>query len=176
MNIFATNQDPIIAARELCDQHVRSKMMIESAIMLQHCFDDNTLRGAPYTKSGKARKSGKGYANHPCSVWVRKTKANYMWLVDHALEMFNERDYRWPGSPFHFTHTFIDWCKKSAHLSNVSKGPLTPFAIAINEQSACRQIKNFHKLTAIRQYQLYIQHDKEFATWTKRKKPSWMNN
>ena len=176
MNIFATNQDPIIAARELCDQHVRSKMMIESAIMLQHCFENVILEIAPRTKSGNIRKSGKGYASHPCSVWVRQSTANYMWLVDHTLEMFNERDYRWPGSEPHFTHTFIKWCKNYSHLSNNHKGPLTPFAVAINNESACQQIKNFTQLPVIRQYQLYIQYDKEFATWTRRKKPKWMNN
>lgn len=60
MNIFCTNEDPIISAQELCDKHVRSKMQIESAILLQHCFIEQVLLGAPKTKSGKVRKFGKG--------------------------------------------------------------------------------------------------------------------
>ena len=39
MNIFCTDNDPDIAAFDLCDQHVRSKMQIEGAIMLAHAFD-----------------------------------------------------------------------------------------------------------------------------------------
>jgi len=46
MNIFVTNEDPIIAARELCDKHVRSKMQIESAIRLKNCFTNNQLQGS----------------------------------------------------------------------------------------------------------------------------------
>ena len=82
-------------------------MQIESAIMLQHCFDNKVLEDAPKTKAGKFRKAGKGYANHPCSIWVRESKANFEWLVEHALEMFEERMYRWPSSVENFTKNFI---------------------------------------------------------------------
>lgn len=174
MNIFVTNNDPIIASQELCDQHCRSKMQIESAILLQHCFDNQTLLQAPHTKKGTPRKAGKGYFNHPCAVWVRESKQNFLWLVDHALEMFNERNYRWPNSTEHFTKSFIVWCK-----ANVDKTPyckhndLTPFAIAINEQSNCRKISGFDSFSTTKKYQLYIKLDKPFATWTNRSKPEW---
>ena len=174
MNIFVTNPDPVIAAQELCDQHCRSKMQIESAIMLQHCFDNKVLEDAPKTKTGKSRKAGKGYANHPCSVWVRESKANFEWLVEHALEMFNERDFRWPSSAAHFTKTFILWCKHNIDKVVHCKGNiLTPFAVAINPESKCKQIEDFDKLSVFEKYHLYIKMDKDFATWTKRLRPSW---
>ena len=174
MNIFCTNDDPIISAQELCDQHCRSKMQIESAILLQHCFSNETLKFAPPTKKGTPRKSGKGYFNHPCSVWTRESKANFEWLVEHALEMFNERDYRWPKSSAHFTKTFIQWCKDNVDKADHCKDTkLTPFAIAINPESKCKQIKGFEQLPTVDKYKLYIQHDKPFATWSKRFKPSW---
>ncbi len=68
MNIFVTNDDPVLAARDLCDQHVRSKMQIEGAIMLAHAFPQELLDhpSTPRTQSGKPRKSGKGYAKHQC--------------------------------------------------------------------------------------------------------------
>jgi hypothetical protein len=174
MNIFCTNNDPIISAQELCDQHCRSKMQIESAILLQHCFSNQVLLSAPPTKKGTPRKSGKGYFNHPCAVWVRESKANFMWLCDHALEMFNERDYRWPTSTEHFTKTFITWCK--SNVSSVSlclKAELTPFAVAINPETNCRKIIGFDQLSTIDKYKQYIRLDKPFATWTKRSKPDW---
>lgn len=173
MNIFATNENPVIAAQELCDQHTRSKMQIESAIMLQHCFDNRVLEEAPRTKAGKVRRSGKGYYNHPCSVWVRETTENYMWLVEHALEMFNERNYRWPGSAPHFTLEFIQWCKQNVNKTSNKKGKLTPFAVAINSESKCRLIKGFGKMPVLEQYRHYIKEDKPFASWTRRSKPSW---
>lgn len=173
MNIFVTNPNPIVSARELCDQHTRSKLQIESAIMLQHCFDNKVLEQAPRTKTGKVRKSGKGYYNHPCSVWVRETTENYMWLVEHALEMFNERDYRWPGSAPHFTLEFIQWCKQNVNKTNNKKGNLTPFVVAVNPESRCKSVKGFEKMSVFERYQLYVKHDKDFATWTRRIKPNW---
>jgi hypothetical protein len=175
MNIFVTNADPIVAAQELCDQHCRSKMQIESAILLQHCFDNNTLLSAPPTKKGAPRKAGKGYYNHPCSVWVRESKENFIWLVEHALEMFNERDFRWPQSVAHFTKSFIEWCKENVNKVSACKGnKLTPFAVAINKEMNCRTaVKNFDHLPVTEKYRLYIQLDKPFATWTTRSKPSW---
>lgn len=175
MNIFVTNTNPIIAARELCDQHCRSKMQIESAILLQHCFDNQTLLSAPPTKKGTPRKAGKGYFNHPCAVWVRESKQNFEWLVAHALEMFNERDRRWPKSAPHFTKTFIQWCgdniDKTLHCKGIS---LTPFAIAINQESNCRKnVAGFDSIPVTEQYQWYIKMDKPFATWTNGSKPSW---
>ena len=43
MNIFVTDDDPIVSAHNLCDQHVRSKMQIEGAIMLAHAFPQDVL-------------------------------------------------------------------------------------------------------------------------------------
>jgi len=149
-------------------------MQIESAILLQHCFSNETLKSAPPTKKGTPRKSGKGYFNHPCSVWTRESKANFQWLVEHALEMFNERDYRWPSSSAHFTKTFIEWCRdnidKTAHCKETK---LTPFAVAINPESKCKTVPGFDKMSIQEKYQHYIKLDKDFATWSKRSKPSW---
>ena len=174
MNIFVTNPDPIIAAQELCDQHCRSKMQIESAIMLQHCFNNKVLEDAPKTKTGKTRKAGKGYYNHPCSIWVRESMGNFLWLVKHALEMFHERDFRWPGSPSHFTREFILWCHNNMErVVHCKMQSLTPFAVAINPESKCKQVKGFDKLSVYEKYHLYIKMDKRFATWTKRNPPAW---
>ena len=149
-------------------------MQIESAILLQHCFSNETLKSAPPTKKDTPRKSGKGYFNHPCSVWTRESKANFQWLVEHALEMFNERDYRWPSSSEHFTKTFIEWCRDNVDKTAHCKGTkLTPFAIAINSESKCKTVTGFDKMSIQEKYQQYIKLDKDFATWTARSKPSW---
>lgn len=175
MNIFCTDNDPILAARDLCDKHLRSKMIIESGIMLAHAFPQEVLNhpSTPRTKTGKPRKSGKGYYNHQCSVWVRESRANFMWLVEHALEMFSERMYRWPSSDEHFTKQFIKWCASNINNTTLKGESLTPFVTAINKNCKCRAIPNFDKLSVIEQYREYIKVDKGFATWTKRSKPDW---
>ena len=175
MNIFVTSEDPIVAAQELCDKHVRSKMQIESAIMLQNCFTNEQLQSpkCPRSKTGKPRKAGKGYSKHQCTLWAMASRANYMWLVDHALEMFNERDYRWPESNPHFTKEFIQWCKDNKDSTIHNNNKPTPFVVAISKDSNCRQTKNFDNLPVTEQYKQYIIQDKPFATWTKRTKPNW---
>jgi hypothetical protein len=174
MNIFVTNTDPKIAAQELCDKHVRSKMIIESAIMLQHCFTTEQLLKAPYTKSGKPRKSGKGYYKHICSIWTRESRDNFLWLIHHALEMEKERHYRWPDSSNHFTVEFIKWCLQNKDKTTHTSNKQTPFVYAINSNSKCFSLPEFNSSNVVQKYQLYISYDKSFATWTKRTKPAWL--
>jgi hypothetical protein len=178
MNIFVTNEDPVLAARDLCDKHVRSKMQIEGAIMLAHAFPQEVLDhpSTPKTKTGRSRKSGKGYSKHQCSIWARESKDNFMWLTNHTLEQFSERMYRWPNSTEHFTKDFIVWCSKNLHNTTIQKSSLTPFAVAISDDCICRKIiPNFNNLSVVDQYRAYIIYDKDFATWTRRESPSWYN-
>ena len=175
MNIFVTDDDPIVSTYNLCDQHVRSKMQIEGAIMLAHAFPQEVLDhpSTPRTSTGKPRRRGKGYFNHQCSIWARETKDNFKWLVDHTLEMFTERMYRWPESKVHFTKTFIEWCGKNIHNTIMSKTGLTNYAVAISDDCDCRKVKGFDNLSTIDKYREYIRHDKDFATWTLRWRPTW---
>jgi hypothetical protein len=178
MNIFVTDSNPIIAAHNLCDQHVRSKMQIEGAIMLAHAFPQEVLNhpSTPRTQKGTPRKSGKGYAKHQCSIWARESIENFRWLVDHTLEMFTERMLRWPTAAEHFTHQFIKWCKDNIHNTTITKTELTPYVVAFKSDSICLTVPNFNKLSAIDQYRKYIIHDKKFATWTYRKSPEWFTS
>jgi hypothetical protein len=153
-------------------------MQVEGSIMLAHAFTQEVLNhpSTPRTSTGKPRKSGKGYFKHQCSIWARETQDNFMWLVEHTLEQFNERMFRWPDSKEHFTKEFILWCKDNLHNTTITKTGLTEFAIAINESCNCRKLPNFSDLSTVDQYRAYIIHDKPFAEWTKRPKPVWFNN
>lgn len=175
MNIFAIYSDPILSAMHLPDEYVKSKMIIESAIMLQHCFTPERLAAddCPRTKSGNPRKSGKGYFNHPSSQWVRESSNNMYWLVHHAKEMCKERARRFPGAVPHFTELFIDWCGRNIEESVIPRGLLTPFKGVFTKGSTCLEIEGFNKKHVCEQYRLYIKHDKPFATWTGRDRPEW---
>ena len=50
MNIFVVDEDPEIAARQLCDKHV-VKMILESAQMLCTVALEHGYEGAPYKKA-----------------------------------------------------------------------------------------------------------------------------
>jgi hypothetical protein len=87
--------------------------------------------------------------------------------------MFTERMYRWPDSKEHFTKTFIKWCGKNIHNTIMSKTGLTSYAVAISDDCDCRKVENFDNLSTIDKYREYIRHDKDFATWTLRWRPTW---
>lgn len=171
MNIFVTDEDPYEAAKSLCDKHV-SKMVVETAQMLANCFTLETLASpdCPRTQKGDARKHG--YANHPCTVWTTKSKSNMMWLIRHGIAMAREKKYRTDKE--HFSGQFIHWCLLNIHRADVPAGPLTEFAIAINQDQKCRTHPEFEKLSVVDKYREYYNYDKSYmAKWTKREQPEW---
>ena len=72
MNIFVTHLDPVKCAQNLDDKRV-IKMILESAQMLSTSINVSGGKG-PYKTT---------HVNHPCSVWVRSSNANYYWLLNH---------------------------------------------------------------------------------------------
>jgi len=100
MNIFYINEDPIIAARELADDHVR-KMQIESA---QMCCTAHWETGneAPYKRAHK---------NHPSTIWTRQSIQHYNWLVKHGLEICEEFKKRYGKE--HATKKVLEWCQNN---------------------------------------------------------------
>lgn len=173
MNIFVLDNDPMVAAQLMCDIHT-NKMIVESAQMLANCFTPESLVNAPRSQKGNVRKHS--YFNHPCSIWARETYNNYQWLVDHAYGLIQERKYRNPDARPHFTEEFITWCDCNIPDNlDSDKDELTPFAIAISDDSKCMHHNNFYTASTVRKYQMYYKYDKkEFAKWTRRDKPSFM--
>ncbi len=96
MNIFYINEDPIIAARDLADDHIR-KMQIESA---QMCCTAHWETGgeAPYKRAHK---------NHPSTIWTRQSIQHYRWLVKHGLEVCYEFTKRYGKK--HKTQDVLEW-------------------------------------------------------------------
>lgn len=111
MNIFYINEDPIIAAQELADDHIR-KMQIESA---QMCCTAHWETGneAPYKRAHK---------NHPSTIWTRQSIQHYKWLVEHGLEICNEFTKRYGKR--HKTQDVLEWCK--ANLPNLPDAGFIP--------------------------------------------------
>jgi hypothetical protein len=83
MNIFASSDCPIESARFLDNKRV-IKMILESAQMLSTAI---IFHGgiAPYKRT---------HVNHPCSIWTRQNRANYLWLYNHyyaLCKVYTER-------------------------------------------------------------------------------------
>ena len=86
MNIFFLSADPEECARLHVDKHV-VKMIIEYLQLLcSAIWMVNPERNPPYRLTHK---------NHPCSIWVRQCKLNWLWLQALALELCAEYTYRY---------------------------------------------------------------------------------
>lgn len=73
MNLFATNNDPKIAAFDLDDRRGR-KMILESAqILATNLQLRNKFIGYKMT-----------HANHPVTVWARQSRQHIEWLVEYS--------------------------------------------------------------------------------------------
>jgi len=162
MNIFAVDNSPIVAARSLCDEHVR-KMIVESSQMLSLAYSLERLaeEDCPRTQKGTARKHT--HRNHPCSKWTLTSMCNWQWLLDHVGALCGEFEYRF--DKVHFTQTFVEWLQ--THPPTLPAQPLTQFVQAIKDQE-------LHRPNPIDAYRLYYCVEKSrFATWTKRQPPVW---
>lgn len=153
MNIFALSTNPKLAARYHCDKHL-SKMLLESVQMLS---TTNALLGLshPYRKT---------HQNHPCTIWVRQSLSNYMWLVDLAYYLEEERQYRRGPKPVHKSILVLDKMRFPSERKLPDIG-LTKFA----------QAMPWFLITGnpIASYRDYY-HFKDFEMkWTRRGTPSW---
>lgn len=152
MNIFVLDKDPKMAARNLCNKHV-SRMPLESAQMLCTAFPIDVT--TPYRRT---------HVNHPCSKWTRASSDNYVWHVEHALEICNEYTRRYDRR--HASQDVIEWCHK--HMPNLPNTGVSQFAVAIKDQA-------YHDPDPVIAYRAYYIGEKyRFAKWAPRSDPpSW---
>jgi hypothetical protein len=157
MNIFILDKDPKIAAQMHCDKHV-PKMILETAQMMStahHIY--NTPEAALVYK--------KAHVNHPCTIWIRESVANYEW----AWHLFNNLNLEFV---MRRNKTHESWKKLASILGTVpvgmpSKG-LTPFAQAMPDE--------YKRADAVEAYRAYYKGAKAgFAKWEwpNAKKPEW---
>ena len=153
MNIFVLDENPTIAAKYHCDIHV-NKLTIESCQMLSAAMH---LTGGigPYKLA---------YKNHPCTIWVRQTRANFLWQCKHLealLQEYTER-YGKVHACARFLNTFY------SYADNISDGPLT-------EHPKCMPdyCKTDSVVESYRNY--YVKEKSYFAKWRTGNVPYWYN-
>lgn len=157
MNIFALDDDPFISALLMCDQHI-NKMIVESCQLLATA---HPIGVAPYKHT---------HFNHPCAIWVRQSRNNYLWLVQHTFGLLAERKFRWPDRKEHKSFSVATWFDQNVP-NNFPSISLTNFAQAMP--------KHFWRSDPVAAYQIYyLLHKMKFkksdASWTRRQKPSWL--
>jgi hypothetical protein len=102
MNIFFLSRNPKQAARLHCDKHV-VKMIIETAQLLYSSHWVLNPEGLNENAYKLAHK------NHPCSIWVRQSISNYMWLASLGWWLCKEYQYRYGEHKTHKSEEHIVW-------------------------------------------------------------------
>lgn len=161
MNIFAVDENPELAAKSLCDQHI-VKMPIETCQMLS-TFLHRWNISAPYKPC---------YQNHPCNIWLLHTKENFIWLLKHGDALCHNykvrfrREHKCESVLKIITVQFFDAYRKEI-IKYQFKG-LTPFAQAMPPK--------YKSANAIQSYRKYYIHEKlPFARYRHSPKPEWVN-
>jgi len=90
MNIFYLDPNPKVAAELMTDKHV-VKMILESAQMLSTAHRTLNPEGSHPMLYRIA------YQNHPSTVWVRTSRAHYLWLYRHFIALCDEYSKRYFG-------------------------------------------------------------------------------
>ena len=172
MNIFVLDEQPEVSARMMCDKHV-VKMIVESCQLLStahHVLDGEILlvdTGKRKYQTSICTKKNICKAtmiNHPCTIWVRESRANYMWLWKHAYALCKEYSARY-GNKIHSMEAMLMDDLYNPPV-NIPKGKLTPFVQAMPEQ-----YKNENAVIAYRKY--YINEKVRFAKWKNSSAPEW---
>ena len=152
MNIFVLDNDPVNAARQMCNKHI-VKMVLESAQLLCSPFPENS---APYKRT---------HYNHPCAKWIRETSQNYQWLLLHAFALCDEYNIRYYKT--HKSSVIIKWAYLNYNNLNLPSIGLTPFPQCMPEEY---KVPN-NAVQAYRNY--YINEKQKFAKWKNTEEPDW---
>lgn len=178
MNIFALSRCPVESAEQMIDKHV-VKMPTESCQMLHtNCLYFlfwNCHGREPSLKELKEfhKESHFNYLmkpamlNHPSTIWARQTKANFMWLYNHAIALCKEYSYRFKkkhGAEKRILDSFT---------FSYDEEDLTPVSIAMADEYRLPEEKHTWDFV-IRSYRHYYREGKwSFAYWLRRDNPDW---
>ena len=158
MNIFVLDQSPQVAARMHCDKHC-VKMILETAQMLStaHRVHDTPQSDKVYKKA---------HLNHPCTKWIRESKANYRWAFDLYLALLLEFSSR-RGKSHKSSELMQSLRHTPAGIPDI--GP-TPFAQAMPEE--------YKRSSPVEAYRAYYMGEKaSIAQWNwGTPMPEWFNH
>lgn len=161
MNIFFTDSDPRVCARNLDDKRV-VKMTLESAQMLCTALH---MHGASHLAKYKPT-----HPNHPSNIWCRETSMNYCWLLMHFAALAHEYTYR--TGKVHKSYLEL-YDNLYSGIGFIPNGNLTPYANCAARQDLGISYKHLNDVHEA--YKLYLIDrwalDTLTPKWTNRSRP-----
>lgn len=182
LNLFYLHEDPIKSAELHCDKHV-VKMIIEYAQMLSTAH--RMLDGEQITAIQNGRRIQRwnlngdkdlhtlemqttlykaSHINHPSTKWVRENAIQYQYAYDMFVALCDEYTYRY--GKVHLTD------KKLRKLLNNLPNNITLGVYSDPPQCMPDDVKTESTITAYHKY--YAVYKKDFAKWTSRPVPNFM--
>jgi hypothetical protein len=155
----------------MCDKHV-VKMIVESCQLLStahhvadgsECIVDTGKRKYKTFVCNKKNICKAAMINHPCNIWARATRANYLWLWRHAYALCKEYTRRY-GKVHSMESMLLNELYDAP--KHITKDKLTPFAQAMP--------KHYHNSNAVVAYRSYYINEKsKIAKWKTGFEPEW---
>ena len=165
MNLFILSLLQKEIAEGMMDKHV-NKILLEAVQML--CCAKRLLEPSDPINEQLYKISHK---NHPVSIWCRKSRQNFVWVLELVEALHNEWRYRYnhPNTTFHKSYLVALLLKENTPGEELfEENGLTPFTLAMPDV-----YKTSNPVESYRNY--YMSNDKRrIASWNKgRDKPEW---
>ena len=108
MNIFVLSKNPKEAALYHCNKHIVKMVLEYTQLLFTLTWCRNSLLfDILIAKDIKVYKLT--HINHPCSVWLRESKSNIVWLIDLLEESCKEYTFRYKKT--HACEKYIQFFK-----------------------------------------------------------------
>lgn len=191
MNLFILSYNPVECAQMMMDVHI-VKIILEAVQMLSSAKRLLTVVVDPLSKIPTGRDEiaaanavelpvyRVAHTNHPVSVWVRESYANYVWTLDLVDAMHDEWRLRYGHDKVHKSYEVAAYLR--AHPPPLDAfachGP-TPFVAAMpDEYKVLRPGAEWWEddvLDPVASYRAYYRSPMKrgFATWRVRGPPDW---
>ena len=179
MNIFYLDNDPVKSAELHCDKHV-VKMIIEYAQLMSTAH--RVLDGEMYVdKTANNRRIKRwcladkhmeevvykaSHINHPSNIWIRSSDSHYQFVYDMFVALCNEYTHRY--GRVHLTE------EKLKDILQQLPNNITSADFVDPPQAMPDDVKTSNTVDAYQNY--YRVYKKNFAKWTDRMTPAFMEN
>ena len=179
MNIFYLDNDPVKSAELHCDKHV-VKMIIEYAQLMSTAH--RVLDGEMYVdKTANNRRIKRwcladkhmeevvykaSHINHPSNIWIRSSDSHYQFVYYMFVALCNEYTHRY--GRVHLTE------EKLKDILQQLPNNITSADFVDPPQAMPDDVKTSNTVDAYQNY--YRVYKKDFAKWTDRMTPAFMEN
>lgn len=165
MNVFCFDRSPYLSALWLDDVR-KNKMILESSQLLSTAINFND----PLTDW---RVYKPAYISHPCSIWTRTSRGNFIWLLDYLEQLIIQKE----NGYSHKCASLVPVFQKYSRVGRFKQEDQTPFvncARNLQRNVDFKYIEDVHLA-----YKLYISNrwsrDSIELSWKWGKKPDWFN-